>query len=66
LRYLNATILPKAVQSYEKSRAMQKKSLFFFSLPSASNFALDERKVTKSREKYKTNAFVFISETKYL
>jgi len=39
------------VQSYEKTSAMQKKSLFFFSLPSASNFALDERKVTKSREK---------------
>ena len=43
---------------------MQKKSLFFFSLPSAINFG--EAKVTESRVKYKTNAFVFISETKYL
>ncbi len=35
-------------QSYEKASEVQKKNVFFFSLPSASNFG--EAKVTKSRE----------------
>ena len=39
---------------------MQKENLFFFSFPSAKNFG--EARVTKSREKNKTNRIYFFAE----
>ena len=46
------------LQSYEKSRAKQRKSFLF--LPRRSKFAIFDGKVTKSREQNKENHFFFL------
>jgi len=45
------------LQSYEKTREIQKESSLFFLFPSETNFG--EAKVTKKREKYKKKAMGF-------
>jgi hypothetical protein len=48
------------VQSYEKSRAKQKKTIFF--LPRRSNFAIFDGKVTKKEGHNKGKTFHFFAD----